>query len=219
MEGHSVTAEDGFLGIEVTAQLGGVRVTRDKDEVVEYATRGMMMGDDVAGDDKGVNNGRTMMPSMSKIPNLAGEEGTKNNNGVMIRGQCDDLETGMMTEEVCNGEVNTEGERGGVEGAIRDTVKKKNDIRFYTCTPSVGEMVDNGLCVSSLGGVDDKQHQECSIKDGRCINDCVVRNISYTVKKRTMNRKTKIWYDRSVKVNKLICVKKKSDRDNLANKL
>ena len=98
-------------------------------------------------------------------------------------------------------------------------MRKKDDIRFYTCTPSVGEMMDNGLCVSSLGRVDDKQHQECSIKDGRCINDCVVRNISYTVKKRTMNRKTKIWYDRSVKVNTLICVKKKSDRDNLANKL
>ena len=192
MEGNIVTVEDGFLGIVIAAQLGERGVTRDEDEVVEYATRGMVMSNYVAGDDNGVNNGRTMMPSMSNIPNLAGEESTKNNNGVMIGGQCDDLKTGMITKNGCIDEVDTEGERGGVEGAIQDTVRKKNDIRFYTCTPSVGEMVDNGLCVSSSGEVDDRQHQECSIKDGRCINDCVVKNISYTVKRRTMNKKTKI---------------------------
>ena len=184
MEGNIVTVEDGFLGIVIAAQLGERGVTRDEDEVVEYATRGMVMNNYVAGDDNGVNNGRTMMSSMSNIPNLAGEESTKNNNGVMIGGQCDDLETGMMTKNGCIDEVDTEGERGGVEGAIQDTVRKKNDIRFYTCTPSVGEMVDNGLCVSSSGELDDRQHQKCSIKDGRCINDTVLSEIYHTQLKR-----------------------------------
>ena len=68
-----------------------------------------------------------------------------------------------------------------------------------------------------LTGHNDNDSSKCVITDGKCINGCVMKNITITVKRRTQNKKTLLWYDRSKKITKLICVKKKPDRSNLAN--
>ena len=77
------------------------------------------------------------------------------------------------------------------------------------------QYVSQSGCNESMSN--DNDSLKCVITDGKCINGCVMKNITITVKKRTQNKKTLLWYDRSKKITKPICVKKKPDLSNLAN--
>ena len=86
-----------------------------------------------------------------------------------------------------------------------------------TPTPSISEAgsydVEKGnrhggsVCVS----VPSIERQECEKVDGRCVNSCNTKTISYTAKKRVINKKTLLWYDRSVRITKPFCVKARID--------
>ena len=67
----------------------------------------------------------------------------------------------------------------------------------------VNRSIQENVCMSV------SMMKECKIVDGVCCNGCIVKNIQISSKKRTQNKKTKLWYDRTVKITKPICVRKK----------
>ena len=71
------------------------------------------------------------------------------------------------------------------------------------------------LAESVYMSVKSDQQTECNVVNGICV-----KTISYTVKRRVHNKKTLLWYDRSRKITKPICVRKRiNEQTNLANKL
>ena len=132
---------------------------------------------------------------------------------------CDDDRVKMMSKEVSPGD----GDDIKVMGDdIEDTHTLYWREENETPTPSSSE-ADN--CAVRKGdhqdsvsvSVPDSGRQDCKIVDGKCVNGCKTKTISYTVKKRVRNKKTLLWYDRSVKITKPICMKTKNDaQSNLA---
>ena len=49
---------------------------------------------------------------------------------------------------------------------------------------------------------------KCVISDGVCSNGCDIKRIQVTSRRRMQNKKTKLWYDRNVKITKPICIKR-----------
>ena len=136
---------------------------------------------------------------------------------------CKDDDRGvMMSNEVSPGD----GERGEVmcDDEMNTRTQNKSDD-YTTPTPSSGEAgkrddEKGDQDVSVCGSVTNDNKQECKIIDGVCINGCRTRTISYTIKKRVMNKKTLLWYDRSVRITKPICVKTRYDaQSNLAKRV
>ena len=137
---------------------------------------------------------------------------------------CKDDDRGMMmSNEVSPGD----GESG--EGMCDDEMNTRTHNKSddnTTPTPSSGEACrlddekGSDQDVSVCGSVTNDDKQECKIMDGVCINGCRTRTISYTIKKRVMNKKTLLWYDRSVRITKSICVKTRYDaQSNLAKRV
>ena len=60
------------------------------------------------------------------------------------------------------------------------------------------------LAESVYTSVKSDQQAECNVVNGICV-----KTISYTVKRRVHNKKTLLWYDRSRKITKPTCLRKR----------
>ena len=95
------------------------------------------------------------------------------------------------------------------ENAMNNTIpapsvlRKNDDNKIESPIEYGNRSIQENVCISV------SMMKECKIVDGVCCNGCIVKNIQISSKKRTQNKKTKLWYDRTVKITKPICVRKK----------
>ena len=76
------------------------------------------------------------------------------------------------------------------------------------------ESMSVGPGVSMSVGMNNK----CVISDGICSNGCNIKFIQVTSRRRTQNKKTKLWYDRNVKITKPICIKRQAGTKTVGDK-
>ena len=162
----------------------------------------MMMSNGVKGD-RMMKDDREVMPSSDQ---LMYEESQEYRGGRSFQGD----KTQMMNMMICEDEA--KGEDGREDDGMGDMV-----------IPGACDDDDNqpgapsSVSLCEGGERDQGTSQECEVVKGVCRNGCKVRTISYTVKKRVQNKKTLLWYDRSKKISKFVCVRESSNRANLAN--
>ena len=162
----------------------------------------MMMSNGVKGD-RMMKDDREVMPSSDQ---LMYEESQEYRGGRSFQGD----KTQMMNMMICEDEA--KGEDGREDDGMGDMV-----------IPGACDDDDNqpgapsSVSLCEGGERDQGTSQECEVAKGVCRNGCKVRTISYTVKKRVQNKKTLLWYDRSKKISKFVCVRESSNRANLAN--
>ena len=165
----------------------------------------MMMSDGVKGD-RMMKDDREVMPSSDSPAKLVYGESQEDRSG---RSYHDD-NTQMMN--MMKGDDEAKGEGGRDDDEMGDKV-----------IPGACDDDDNqpgapsSVSLCEGGERDQGTNQECEVAKGVCRNGCKVRTISYTVKKRVQNKKTLLWYDRSKKISKFVCVRESSNRANLAN--
>ena len=103
----------------------------------------------------------------------------------------------------------------------REQVKVKNgehdvDAGVAMITPSVNDVgiespdaeVSKSVCQNVSVSVSTSIN--CMITDGKCINGCEIKMIKVSSRKRVQNKKTKLWYDRTMKITKPICVRQRT---------
>ena len=94
-----------------------------------------------------------------------------------------------------------------------DTTHTPSSIEAGGVNVEKGDHLEESVCMS----VRNDEQPECNIVNGICVNGCIVKTISYTAKRRVQNKKTLLWYDRSRKITKPICVRKRiNEQTNLA---
>ena len=165
----------------------------------------MMMCDEVKGEGM-MRSEREVTPSSDTPSTLECGESQEEEIG---RG-CQDDKTLMVGMMKCDDSVKGEGERDDEKIGDEVIPRAWGDDEKLPGTPSSVSLLDEGERDLGTG-------QECNIVKGVCRNGCIVRTISYTVRRRVQNKKTLLWYDRSKKISKFVCVKKSSIRANLTN--
>ena len=93
------------------------------------------------------------------------------------------------------------------------------DTEVATGTPSIDRKLhvireslgaEGSLSVCQNVSVSVSTEDNCVITDGICKNGCEIKLIKVSSRKRVQNKKTKLWYDRSMKITKPICVRRRT---------
>ena len=188
--------------------------TEDGDEVIPLRREASFIGGEAPPTEKQQNN--------LVICDDTADDNTFDRGAASITGEDNNMNS--TVGEVDEVMVEGNGEVEGGESTCRGDKNEDNEVS--TTAPSVNvekappdresTMKYVSQSVRNENMSNDNDSVRCVITDGKCINGCVMKNITITVKRRTQNKKTLLWYDRSKKITKPICVKKKSDLSNLA---